>query len=435
MIGTPGLSVFYDPSSNYPVRNTRVLGDYLYAVIGSTLYKIDSSGSGSAISGTLGSDSGYIWMDDNGTELMIVDPGRAGWIYDTGTGILTQITDENFPTPQTLAFLDGYFVVTETDTAKVYISSLYDGTSWDAADVATAEKHPDNLTSQIVHKGQLWLAGPQSVEVWYNSGAADYPLENIGVTISEGIGAPNSLCEDRDSVYMINKNGRAVKSQGYAFVPISTPQIDYVISRYIRFSDAIGFIYTQEGHRFWVIHFPSAQTTWIYDITTEFWHERSSYRHDLPGLYGRHRSNCYAKFGTKHLVGDYSNGKIYELDTDVYWDVDQVIKRQRRAMAVSDIKDKNNIFHHSLEIDFEVGVGLYTGQGSDPQAMLKWSDDGGNTWSNGLWTTIGKIGEYDTAVEWRKLGASRKRIYDLTITDPIKVVIIRAYLNATLGAS
>ena len=437
LIGTPGLEEFYDPSSTYPVRNMRVVGSYVYAVIGTTLYKIDSNGVGVSISGTLGTDSGYVWMADNGTELMIVDPGRDGYIYETvAGGNLTQISDGDFPTPETVTFLDGYFVVTESDTGKVWISASYDGTSWDALDFATAEKFPDNLLSQVVHKGQLWLAGSKSIEVWYNSGAADYPLENIGVTIPEGIGAAASMSRDKDSIYMINEEGQAVRSQGYDFVPISTPQVDYAISQYVRYSDAIGYIYTQEGHRFWVVNFPSAQTTWVYDITTGFWHERLSYRSDLgPGYYGRHRSNCYAKFGTKHLVGDYYNGKIYQLKTTVYWDDDEVIKRQRRTIAMTEPGTNNRITHNSLEIDFETGVGLNTGQGSDPQAMLKWSDDEGNTWSNEHWRGIGKMGEYGTRVRWNRLGSSRARIYNLEITDPVKVVIIRAHLDAELGVS
>ena len=80
-------------------------------------------------------------------------------------------------------------------------------------------------------------------------------------------------------------------------------------------------------------------------------------------------------------------------------------------------------------------MGLATGAGSDPQAMMDWSDDGGHTWSNEHWADIGEIGEYDRRARWSKLGRSRDRIYRVTVSDPIKVVILGANLEATAGTS
>jgi len=430
--GTPGLVDFYDLGSNAEVRNCHVLGIYLYAVIGTTLYEIDSDGNATAISGVLDTDSGFVWMADNGTQLMIVDPGRNGWIFTYG-GSLTQIADTDFPTPETVTFLDGYFVVTETDSGKVWISTSYDGTGWDATDFATAERYPDNLLSQAVHKGHLWLLGSKSVEVWYNSGAADYPLENIGVSISEGIGAAASIAQDKDSLFFLNEHNRVVRTQGYDLVPISTEQIEYRFSKYNLTSDAIGYIYSQEGHSFYVLTFPNGHATWVYDITTDLWHERESYRTDPSGFYGRHRSNCYAKFGLLHIVGDYFNGKLYKLDLETYLDGTEIIRRRRSAPHVH--QDGKDIFFSAFELDFEAGIGLTTGQGSDPQAMLDWSDDGGHNWSHGLWTTMGALGKYGTRAVWRKLGRSRNRVFRVTISDPVKVVIIAAMMDATIGVS
>jgi hypothetical protein len=69
--------------------------------------------------------------------------------------------------------------------------------------------------------------------------------------------------------------------------------------------------------------------------------------------------------------------------------------------------------------------------GYDPAVMLRWSDDGGHTWSNEHWATIGKIGEYYRRVFWRRLGMTlklRDRVYELSGTDPVKISIMGAEL-------
>ena len=76
---------------------------------------------------------------------------------------------------------------------------------------------------------------------------------------------------------------------------------------------------------------------------------------------------------------------------------------------------------------------LPTGQGDDPQAMLRWSNDGGSTWSNEHWVSIGKIGRYQNRAIWRRLGWSRDRIFEVAITDPVKPVIVSANLKASEG--
>ena len=69
-----------------------------------------------------------------------------------------------------------------------------------------------------------------------------------------------------------------------------------------------------------------------------------------------------------------------------------------------------------------------------PQVMLRWSDDGGHTWSNEHWASMGKIGTFGTRVIWRRLGMTdklRDRVYEVSGTDPVKVAIIGARLGVT----
>jgi hypothetical protein len=194
--------------------------------------------------------------------------------------------------------------------------------------------------------------------------------------------------------------------------------------------DAVGFGYVMEGHAFYQISFPSADTTWVIDATTGYSLEKRSFKTGST-QFGRHRANCYAYFDGRHLVGDYENGEIYEMDLDVYADDGEVMPAIRSGPIIH--ANGHRIFFNGLEIDFETGVGLITGQGDDPQAMLRWSDDM-HTWSNEHWKSIGKIGEYAEPVQWHRLGSATQRVFEVSITDPVKRVITGArLLNPEIG--
>jgi hypothetical protein len=278
---------------------------------------------------------------------------------------------------------------------------------------------------------QLLLLKENSSEVWYNSGAADFPFERIsGVYIEHGIGAPDSAASGDNAVFWLNQYRQVVRYFGQNPQIISTEQIEYQFNQYTTVSNAKGYCYTQEGHSFYVLIFPSEGATWAYDSATGYWHERKSYP-QTDGEYGRHRGNCFARFDDKNLIGDYENGYIYYYDLGTYTDNSETVIRQRTTQSID--QDRKKIFFHRLEVDLEAGVGLVSGQGSAPRMILEYSDDGGHTWSNEQWADMGAIGEYTQRALWRMLGASRNRIWKLTVTDPVKTVILGANLRATLG--
>jgi len=197
----------------------------------------------------------------------------------------------------------------------------------------------------------------------------------------------------------------------------------------VKLSDAVAYTYRLEGHEFYVVTFPSIDLTWVYDLTTKAWHKWLSW--DNQTGYHRHRSNCGAFFGNYYLVGDYENGKIYQLNNEVYTEDGKTIRRLRRCPHL--VSDLQRQYFAEMQIQFQPGVGLQTGQGYDPQSMLRWSSDGGSTWSNEHWVTIGKVGKYNNRAIWRRLGWARDRIYEVVVSDPIKAVIVSANLKAEGG--
>ena len=216
--------------------------------------------------------------------------------------------------------------------------------------------------------------------------------------------------------------------EGYQFTRISTHAVEQTLmNQYI--ADAVAFTYQLEGHEMYVVSFPTIDITWVYDLTTKMWHKWLYW--DQATGYHRHRANCGAFFNNVYLVGDYANGIIYQLDNAVYTDNGNTIRRLRRCPHL--VSDLQRQYFSELQIQFQPGVGLETGQGQNPQAMLRWSSDGGSTYSNEHWTSIGLVGKYRNRAIWRRLGWSRDRIFEVSVSDPIKCVIVSANLKGEPG--
>jgi hypothetical protein len=373
-------------------------------------------------------------MTDNGIQLFVAANGPS-YIYNADTNVFGQITDPDFPGAVTVGFLDGYFVFNEPNSQKLWVTSLLDGTSIDPLDFASAEGAPDDIVSLIVDHREVWVFGTNSTEVWYDAGTADFPLQRIQGAFNEiGCAATYSVAKMDNSVFWLGADARGrgivYRANGYTGQRISTHAVEWQIQQYGNLSDAIGYTYQQDGHSFYVLIFPQADTTWVYDAATQAWHERAGWSN---GVFTRHRSNCQMAFNNQVIVGDYQNGNIYAFDLDVYADNGQIQKwlRSWRALPTGQNNLKRTA-HHTLQLNCESGVGLNLGQGEDPQVMLRWSDDGGHTWSNEHWSGMGKIGEYYRRVFWRRLGMTlklRDRVYEISGTDPVKIAIMGAELQ------
>lgn len=443
LYGTPGLTTKDTATAASVVRGMYATPTKLYVACGNKMYSYSTSFVETEI-GTLNTSTGVVKFAENTTQVIAVD-GTDGYIITKSSDAFAVVSDGDFTplSPTTVTVLDSYFIVPDSGTQKFYISSLDDGTAWDALDFASAEGYADNVVGLIADHRELWLMGEKTTEVWYNSGDSDFPFRRIdGAFIEYGCAASNSIAKMDNSVFWLGKSeygqGVVLRATGYTPQRVSTHAIEYAIQGYATISDAIAFCYQQDGHSFYFLTFPTANKTWCYDAATGMWHERA-YMTPGDGSLVRHRANCHAFFNGAHIVGDHTNGKIYELDPDVYADAGDEIKSLRASPFVHDNDNLALVQHHRFQVDIESGVGLVSGNGSDPQIILRWSDDGGHSWSNehyadvGSFAAVGSIGEYKKRAAWNRLGMSRHRIYEVSISDPVKRVMIGANLIATKG--
>ena len=467
---TPGLE-FLQTVGTGPIRALwahQTNGSDFYVVSGTEVYKLLS------LTGTpvkLGdvSGTGPVSIADNGTQIFFACNGPS-YIYNETTNVFAQITDPDFPGAVTVGYLDGYFVFNEPNSQRVWVTSLLDGLSVDPLDFASAEGSPDGLVAVIVDHREAWMFGSDSVEVWYDAGNADFPLARIQGAFNEiGCVAAYSVAKLDNGLFWLGTDARGqgivYRANGYTGVRVSTHAIEYAIAQYGNISDALAYTYQQEGHAFYVLTFPSANATWVYDVSTQAWHERAGFDN---GAFMRHRSNCQCNFEGNILVGDFENGNVYKFNLDIYADNGGIQKwlRSWRALPTG-ANNLKRTAQHSLQLDAETGVGL-TGsmisetiylqtedgnylvtesgdylisddttpitQGSVPEAMLRWSDDGGHTWSNEHWREMGNIGQYGYRTIWRRLGMTlklRDRVYEVSGTDPVKIAIMGAELFVT----
>lgn len=349
-------------------------------------------------------------------------------------------SDGAFTGGETCDIVDNYFVYNRPSSqqwgASGVLSPISGNTSFSSKDGS-----PDNLVALIVDHREVYLMGEASSEVWTDVGGNPFPFQRIpGTNTQHGIAAKFSVARFGDSFCYVSRNNRGqaqiMQMKGYIPTRISNHAVENSITnQYV--DDAIAWTYQLEGHECYVVSFPTLELTWAYDLASGMWHKWLYTNND--GTYTRHRGNCCAVFQGMVLVGDYQDGSIYELDKNNYTDNGQYTRRLRRAPHL--VTDLQRQYFDELQIQFQPGVGL-TGittplnneiVGADPQAMLRWSNDGGSTWSSEHWTSIGKIGKYKNRAIWRRLGWARDRVFEVVVSDPINAVIISANLKATAG--
>ena len=385
----------------------------------------------------------------------------------------TQIpsTDGAFSGGNTVDTVDNYFVYNRPNTQQWGASDPLSPVS-QALSYSSKDGSPDNLVALICDHREVYLLGEASSEVWIDVGASPFPFQRIpGTSTQHGIVAQFSMSRLGNSFAYVSRNnrgqGQIMQMNGYIPQRISNHAVENtLVNQYI--DDAIAWTYQLEGHECYVVTFPTINLTWVYDLATTMWHKWLYV--DNTNTYQRHRGNCSAVFQGMVLCGDYANGKIYEIDSDNYTDDGQQIRRLRRAPHL--VSDLQRQYFDELQIQFQPGVGttglsvvmpttyiddpyyiaadgsliigptdvFILGKGSKinitdtttyPQAMLRWSNDGGSTWSREYWVTIGQLGKYKNRAIWRRLGMARDRIFEVVITDPVKPVIVSANLKAS----
>ena len=424
-----------------PIRGGIELDGQAYVIAGERFYSIAPDWTATEI-GAAAPDTRPATPITNGTAGNQVGFQAGGklYVYNSSTLAYGQVLDGDLPGDILgLAYTDLYGVAWFKDSRAFRICAITDLTTWAGGDVAERSQYVDNIQAIVADQKELTILGTQTNETYWNSGNGSFPFEPVPNALSrQGAAATHGAALVGDAPYWVGKSPEGMGPVfrvrgGYQPERISSHWVERRIQALALLSDAYAYSFEEQGHRFFVLTFPSADVTLAFDEAVDpavAWSEWS-YRNPNTARDEAHLGRCHFYFNGKHLVGSRVDGTLYEQTLDAYDDDGAVIRAQRRF--VGPMNEARMAFFGEARLDAEVGVGLVSGQGSAPTVALRKSRDGGHTWGPEMQRSLGATGEYGTRVRWQGLGSAVRPGWDLVYTDPTIVGLNDFHLDAMAG--
>lgn len=446
-INTPGsqLKLTLEDSTS-PVRALYV-PDFdntkLYLVANDVFYSINSALVASEI-GSLNTPNGFVSFAENNANQIIFVDGQNGYLYTPSTGTFTQITTSGFPTnPTNVVFLDGYFVITSALSRNYQISALNDGNTWDILDNAVIQAYSGLNIGVGVVKQRLYFFKTDSTEVWYNSGAADFPFRrDNNLLFNYGCLAAASIVSGFDYLFWLSQDASntpcVMMTQGQVPIKISTEAIEDYLQSFTSPKSVSAWIYKDEGHIFYKLNWTIDNVTLVYDLTTSmalgqpFWFREEMLQNkpiaDSPySAKTRGLGDCHAYFNGVHYIGSYKDCTLHEYSRNYGTNSGEIIKRERVTQHLAQPGYQMQRIN-ALQLDFQSGIGDVNGQYRFPTCELYISRDGGRNYGNPHTAQIGALGKTRQRTIFRRLGRARDFVSKIVVHAPNTPVVL-------LGAS
>ncbi len=459
LLSVPGTRSFTTVAGG-PLRATAYseqgpgINELLAVIAGPNVYKIDSAGTATLLGAVAFTGGGQV------IPAQIIPcpvPGKvqAAFILSEGQGYIADFV-ANTITPVTLpvsfastaTYLDTYIIISAVDSRFFYISGVGDPTSFNPLDVATKESAPDFIQAVFAANELLFLFGLETTEIWYDSGAANFPFTRYpgGGVWESGTVFPYSICKVGDAVIWTQRSQRGQNAvymaRGIQFQRISNHAIEVLLQGAASVGSGAGVAYSYEenGHFFYVLNTSTApgglDITVVYDLTTNMWHKRGMWDgttyHRQPWQY------CQFAFyappnsqSTVHYVGGTGIGTdttavIYQMSMALY-DFDGAAKRVARISPhlPSELRRLrlNNVV---LDLD----------RSNSPLLELRKSNNGGKKYG-----VVHSIMADPVAADgqaraiWRNLGSGRDSVIEISSQTPCLQAWAACYLNDTRPAA
>lgn len=417
LVSAPGLELLVTFPAD--VRGTYKTDGLWYVVAGNTLYSLTTAGVYAAL-GTLATSSGFVSMKHGRDQLVIVD-GANGYVFNMLTSVFAQITDPDWRGSDWVDELDGYFIFVDPDTDQFYLSQIDDGSDLDALDFSSADSQPDNIVTHRVRKGELHLIGSRSIEIWINSGDPDFPFTRYNSTpINVGVVGNRAACIAADALVWV---GRTDRGAGYVYAMlghqpqrISTQAVEEGIAQATEISQCVMWTYHEAGNEFVGVSAPGMATTWVYDFSTQQWHERAELLSGdfIPSRIDQVTFVDDAHYGT-------AGSSVYRIANDVRTLAGDPLPRERTWP---------HLISPSMEPVSYRGLQLACTTGYGGNITLEISNDGGYVWGPPLPKSLGATGRRMQPVRWLNLGTAIDRVFRLRCTDDVPLTIHGAVVDA-----
>lgn len=441
LLGAPGTRLFITLAGG-PIRALAStiqgpgLNEYIVAVAGASVYKISPTAVATVLGGAVAFSGGAVASP---AQLVPYAPNKL-FLLSEGQGyVIDVVANTAVPVVLPVAFansvttLDTYMIISELDSRNFYISAVGDPTSWNPLDVASKEGGPDFLQGVFAANELLFLCGLETTEIWYDSGAANFPFQRYpGGGVWE-IGTTHiiSVCKVGDAVIWVGRDARGTgvvyMARGLQYQRIS----DHAIEAAINIGNNNGFdagfahSYQENGHFFYVLNSSNgvANTTWVYDMTTNMWHKRGLW--DGTTYRAQNWQNHTMAFYASPAVGHYVGGTGIGTDTQgiIYFqamnlfDFDGTSKRVMRV-APHLTGEQRRVRHDNVILDLD--------KTSNPVLNLRSSNDGGTNY--GVVHTITAPDKESRAI-WRNLGSARDKVIEISSETACLQAWAACYVN------
>ena len=350
-------------------------------------------------------------FDSDGTQLLYTNGGQI--VVTAANGTPVYIADADAPTQVPYIMVhDQYAIAINRDTAQFQISEVGDITTWRAQDIFTAESKPDKLLAGLVSKDGIMLLGPRSGEFWINDGVS--PFSRVrGLSLDRGIGSAYSLTKWGDEWFWIDEKRNPIRATLQGAKEINNPYLKEFQSL-VSVEDALSDVMVVDGRPIWVMNFPLANRTFVYNIHQDDWSEWGFWDTD-NAVYRRFVGNsyAYAKAWGFHIVGDFRNGKLYKLTRSTFTDDGDTIRSIRRTGFIT---HGTTNYKRSKKVRLRLKRSTANASVSNPVMMVRWREKNG-PWSNTRRVSLGAVGKHDIWVELNQLGRYRSRQYEFIHTD------------------
>ena len=240
---TEGLTLFSTLATG-PVRSNLLVNDgFIYAVGGSKLYRVSSTGAASSLGSVGGSGRAKIEANaiPGDSQILILNGSGSGFIY-SNVGGLVSITDPDFFSSSSVSVIDERFWLARDGTNEFFGSDLSDGTSYNPLTFGSADESADKVVAVVAKKSALWVLGEETLQYFQTFNDDTFPLRAVkGGTKEWGILAKDTLSEVNDFFAFLASDRTVRLIQGTQIVEIS--DLDFQLK--IRYNRIVCQVETQ----------------------------------------------------------------------------------------------------------------------------------------------------------------------------------------------
>lgn len=417
--GVPGMTLLGSCGAA-PIRGLHDVEGQLFAVAGDQLYSVSGAGVTKAL-GTI-TGVGRVSMSHNfqanGYQLVIA-AGTDGFVYDTYAGTLMPITSDGWRGSMCTNFIDSYITQLAPGGKYWYHSMLADATTYQTTDEYQAEAAPASIVSMITNHEELWVLTTRTIQIFIDVGQADNAFApQQGTLIEVGCAGTNTVAQLDNTIIWLGNDGIVYMAAGYMPVRVSTYSVEQEIAK-CNMAQAFCFTWIDRGHKVYYLSFPDGKT-WGFDVTTKLWHRRASYGAD------NWRAGALVPWQGKYVAGDLYNGNLYVLDWNNFTENGAELVAMRRTPYVHE--NQNRLTMAELELYMDTGYQVLNG---DEKVWLRYSDDAGKTWSPGKSRMLYYTWQQRGRVRFLRLGRFRDRVFEISVSSPVKRDLIAANVRIT----